>query len=268
MSNFRKIGLIVFLLIVVSVCPFIQLSCAAPSTTPAQATSLLVSAASSLTDALKEINTLYSAQNPNLTISNNFAASGTLQAQIQNGAPVDIFISAAAAQMDNLQKAQLIVDDTRKNLLKNSIVLIVPSDSVVELSDFKGLISEKIKRVAMGDPKSVPAGIYAQQLFEQLGIASQLQPKLIFGGDVRQILTYVESGNVDAGVVYSTDAKISTKVKIVATAPENINAKIVYPVAVIKASKNIAAARGYEDFLFGAKAKAIFEKYGFSMATN
>lgn len=267
MSSFRKIG-IAFLLAVLSVCSFIQVSCVAPSTIPVQPTPLLVSAAASLTDALKEINTLYITQNPNVTISNNFASSGTLQAQIQNGAPVDIFISAASAQMDNLQKAQLIVDDTRKNLLKNNIVLVVPIDSIVGLSDFKDLVSDKVNRVAMGDPKSVPAGIYAQQLFEQLGIASQLQPKLIFGGDVRQVLTYVESGNVDAGIVYSTDAKISSKVKIVATAPENINAKIVYPVAVIKASKNIAAAREYEDFLFGSQAKAIFEKYGFSMATN
>ncbi len=234
--------------------------------TPKTSVTLNISAAASLTDALKEVNSLYAQENPNVTITPNLAASGTLQKQIENGAPVDVFISAAAAQMDALQEQGLILDATRKNLLNNKIVLIVPSDSTLGLTSFEGLTDDKVKKVAIGDPESVPAGKYGQQAFDELGITAQIQPKLILGSDVRQVLSYVESGNVDAGIVYSTDAKTSTKVKVVASAPDDINAKVVYPMAVIKASTNQAAARDYENFMFSSQAKAVFEKYGFSSA--
>ncbi len=237
-----------------------------PGCTSKEAITLNVSAAASLTDALKEINALYTTQEPDVTITTNFASSGTIQQQIQNGAPVDVFISAAAMQMDNLQKDQLILDETRKNLLNNNVVLIVLNDSKIEFSGFIVLLSEEVSKIAMGDPKFVPAGTYAQQALEQLGIATQIQPKIVLCTDVRQILTYVESGNVDAGVLYSTDALTSDKVKVVGHAPAEVNSKVVYPVAVIKASKNAGVAKVYEDFLFSDQAKLIFEKYGFSMA--
>lgn len=236
--------------------------------TPKEAITLNVSAAASLTDALKEINSLYTQEEPNVTITPNFASSGTIQNQIENGAPADVFISAAAAQMDALQKQGLILDDTRKNLLNNKIVLIVPGDSTLNITSFTDLTTDKVKKVAIGDPKFVPAGAYGQQVFDELGITAQIQSKLILGSDVRQVLSYVESGNVDAGIVYSTDARISTKVKITANAPDDINAKVVYPVAVIKVSKNTGAAKAYIDFLFSKQAKAIFEKYGFSLANK
>lgn len=114
----------------------------------------------------------------------------------------------------------------------------------------------------------MPAGTYAQQAFSELGISAQVQPKEILGSDVRQVLTYVESDNVDAGIVYSTDALTSTKVKVVASAPADVNAKVVYPVAVIKASKSPDAAKGYLNYLSGPQAKALFEKYGFTMASQ
>jgi molybdate transport system substrate-binding protein len=161
---------------------------------------LNISAAASLTDALKEINKLYTQAKPNVTFTANFASSGTLQTQIENGAPVDVFISAAAAQMDNLQKKELILTDSRQNLLNNKVVLIVPADSALGLTSFKDLASDKVKKVAIGDPKSVPAGTYAQQAFDELGITSQVQPKYVMGADVRSVLSYVESGNVEAGV--------------------------------------------------------------------
>ena len=227
---------------------------------------LNISAAASLTDALKEINSLYSQDNPAVTVTTNFGGSGTLQKQIENGAPTDIFISAAATQMDALQKEKLIVDDSRKDLLINKIVLIVPSGNPLGISDFKDLASDKATKIAIGDPKSVPAGMYGQQVFDKFGISDALKSKLVLAGDVRQVLTYVESGNVDAGIVYLTDAKTSTKIKIVANAPDDINAKILYPVAVIKASRNVDAARAYEKFLFSSPAKLVFEKYGFNMA--
>ena len=229
-----------------------------------EAVTLNVSAAASLTDVMEKINSLYTQKNPNVTITPNFASSGTLQQQIQNGAPVDIFISAGETQMDSLQKDQLILNDTRKDLLHNKIVLVVPSDSKIGLSDFNGLLSGNVTKVAIGDPKSVPAGKYAQQAFDQLGLTSQIQAKLILCTDVRQVLTYVENGDVDAGIVYSTDALISDKVKVVADGPAEVNASIAYPVAIIEASKSTDAAREYEDFLFSKEAKTIFEEYGFT----
>ncbi|MDO8715207.1 MAG: molybdate ABC transporter substrate-binding protein, partial [Dehalococcoidales bacterium] len=213
-------------------------------------------------------NTLYTRGNPNVTITPNFASSGTLQTQIENGAPVDVFLSAAAAQMDNLQKKELLLNDTRQNLLNNKVVLIVSADSTLGLTSFNDLTSDKVKKVAVGDPKSVPAGTYARQAFDQLGITSQIQPKEVLGGDARQILTYVEGDNVDAGVVYSTDALTSPKVKVVSSAPAEINAKIVYPVAVLKASKIPDAAKEYLNFLFSTQAKTVFEKYGFTMISK
>lgn len=227
-----------------------------------------VAAAASLTDALKEINTLYTRGKPNVTITPNFASSGTLQTQIENGAPVDVFISAAATQMDNLQKKEMLLNDTSNNLLNNKVVLIVPIDSTLGITSFNDLVSDKVKKVAVGDPKSVPAGTYAQQAFDQLGITTQIQPKEVLGGDVRQILTYVEGDNVDAGIVYSTDALTSGKVKVVASAPAEINAKIVYSVAVIKASKVPDAAKEYLNFLFSTQAKTVFEKYGFTVISK
>ncbi|MDD5700918.1 MAG: molybdate ABC transporter substrate-binding protein [Dehalococcoidales bacterium] len=240
----------------------------APSPTQAAPVTLNISVAASLTDAIKEINSLYIKDRPQVTITPNFASSGTLQQQIENGAPVDVFLSAAQAQMDNLQKKDLIVNDTRRNFVMNEVVMIVPDDSTLGLTSFNDLATDRVEKVAVGDPKSVPAGTYAHQAFDQLGITAQIQPKEILGSDVRQVLTYVESGNVDAGIVYSTDAMISSRVKVVASAPAEINAKIVYPVAVIKASRIPDAANDYLNFLFSVQAKTAFEKYGFTPISN
>jgi molybdate transport system substrate-binding protein len=241
---------------------------AAVRTDVLQGVTLNVSAASSLSDVLRAINVAYVARNPKVAITPNFASSGTLQTQIENGAPADVFISAAAAQMDNLKKKGLVVDETRKDLLNNRVVLVVPNDSTLGLTSLSDLALDKVKRIAIGEPKSVPAGTYAAQAFDQLGITAQVQPKEVLGADVRQVLTYVESGNVDAGIVYSSDALTSTKVKVVAAAPPEINARVVYPVAVVRASKVPEAARGYIDFLSGAQAKTLFEKYGFSLVAR
>jgi molybdate transport system substrate-binding protein len=248
---------------------------AAPSTSstplqtqPAETASgitLNISAASSLTDAIKELNGLYLQKNSNITLTPNFAGSGTLQKQIEQGAPADVFISAAAGQMDTLQKENLILTETRKNLLNNTLVLVVPSDSTLGISSLNDLTGDAVKKIAIGDPKSVPAGTYAQQAFDKLGITARLQDKLVLGADVRGVLSYVESGNVDAGLVYLTDAKTSSKVKVAANAPDDINAKIVYPVAVVAASKVPDAAKSYVNFLFSDQARTVFVKYGFSL---
>jgi molybdate transport system substrate-binding protein len=167
--------------------------------------------------------------------------------------------------MDNLEKKGLLLEGTRRNLLTNNIVMIVPLDSTLGLISFNDLTLDKVKQIAVGDPKSVPAGAYAHNAFDLLGITDKVQPKEVLGANVTQVLTYVESGNVDAGIVYATDALTSDKVKVVAIAPAEINAKVTYPVAVIKASAVPDAAGKYMDFLFSTEAKAIFEKYGFSM---
>jgi len=238
------------------------------TTTAAAAVELNISAAASLTEALTELNALYVKNNSNVTLTPNFAGSGTLQKQIEQGSPADIFISAGASQMDTLAGENLIITSSRKNLLNNSLVLIVPSDSTLGLTSFTDLTRDDVKQIAIGDPASVPAGKYAQQAFDALGITDKLTSKYVMGADVKAVLSYVESGNVQAGLVYLTDAKASTKVKIVATAAPEINAKIVYPVAVVAATKVSDAAVAYENFLFSSDAKSIFEKWGFTVVSQ
>ena len=232
------------------------------------AVTLNIAAASSLSNVLKAIDAVYTQANPNVTISLNTAASGTLQQQIENGAPSDVFLSAAVSNMDSLQKENLLVNTSRKNLLNNTLVMIVPNGSTLGLTSFNDLTSSKVTKIAIGDPKSVPAGAYAQSAFDELGITAQIQSKFILAANVTQVLTYVAGGNVDAGFAYSTDALSSTQVKVAANAPADINAQIVYPEAVLQASRNQDAAQTYLDFLSGSQAKALFIQFGFTMAGN
>ncbi len=222
-----------------------------------QQTSLTVSAAISLSQALQELKTVYQTSNPYVNITYNFGASGALAQQIQQGAPVDVFFSAATKQINDLQKSNLLINDTRRNLLTNRLVLITPKNGVA-LSDFKQLTDARIKKIAIGEPKSVPVGQYAQEMLTKLGLWQQVQPKLVLGNNVRQVLTFVESGNVDAGIVYTTDTKASDKVTVRLTASENLHSPIVYPLAVIRNSRNPAAAKAFVDFLAGDRAKIVF----------
>jgi molybdate transport system substrate-binding protein len=234
---------------------------------PPQSASVTVSAAISLKDALDAIKQAYASQNAGVSLSMNYGASGTLQLQIEQGAPVDVFISAAPQQMDTLASKGLLLEGTRKDLLRNAIVLIVPTSSTLDVSTFQDLLKADVKKVALGEPVAVPAGKYAKEVLTHLGIYDQVNAKAILAKDVRQVLTYVETADVDAGVVYTTDALSSSKVKIVARAPEDSHDPVIYPVAVIKSTKNPAAAKAFEDFLSGPQARAIFEKYGFTIAT-
>lgn len=243
-------------------------SSASPATTAnstTEAGNLTVSAAASLKDALNEIETVYEKQKPNVHIRYNFGASGSLEQQIQQGAPVDLFISAGVKQMDGLQKGGLIINDTKKNLLSNQVVLIVPQNSS-GITSFQDLATSKVKKVALGEPKSVPAGQYADQVLTSYKILNAVKPKAVYAKDVRQVLNYVESGNIDAGIVYTSDAKSSSKVKVAATAPENTHSPVTYPIAVVKSSKNAATAKDFEQFLFSNQAKTIFEKDGFILS--
>ncbi len=229
---------------------------------------LTISAAISLKDALDAIKQAYASQAPGVSLAMNYGASGTLQLQIEQGAPVDVYISAAPKQMDVLESKGLLLENTRRDLLRNGIVLIVPKGSTLGIAAFQDLLKPEVKRVALGEPVTVPAGKYAQEVLAYLGIYDQVNAKAVLAKDVRQVLTYVETGDVDAGIVYTTDALSSSKVKIVARAPANSHEPVIYPVAVIKATKDPAAAKAFEDFLSGPQARAIFEKYGFSLASH
>ena len=163
-----------------------------------------------------------------------------------------------------MESKGLIVTGTRRNLLRNTLVLIAPLDS--RLRDFQGLADGSIRLIALGDPASVPAGQYGKQTLLSFHLWEQLRAKFVLGKDVRQVLTYVETGNADAGLVYATDAQASGKVRVVATAPESTHDLIEYPVAVIKGSRNEEASRRFVEFLRGTTAQAIFVKHGFTIA--
>jgi molybdate transport system substrate-binding protein len=233
-----------------------------PGISPASADEITVSAAISLKDALDEIAHLYSTEHPSAEVHFNLGGSGTLQRQIEQGAPVDIFISASPKEMDSLQSRGLLMPDTRRDLVKNSVVLIVPTGST-SISGFQDLTKAAVKTVAVGEPQTVPAGKYAQEVLTHFGIYDQLKTKLVLAKDVRQVLTYVETRNANAGIVYATDAKISKKVAVVATAPADSHSPVVYPAAVVKNSKNPAGAKAFLEFLSGEKARTVFQKYGF-----
>lgn len=234
------------------------------NTKPKANVNLTISAAASLKDSLTEIKAVFAKENPSVTLTYNFGSSGTLQQQIEQGADADIFISAAKKQMDALASKDLIIKDTNRNLLLNDVVLVTPKDNS-SITSFNDLTTEKAKKISLGEPKSVPAGQYAEEVFTKLGILDKVKSKVVYGKDVKEVLTWVETGNADAGVVYSTDAKVSTKVNVIATASSDSHTPIVYPAAVIKASKNVDAAKEFMTFLNSEKAKAVFEKYGFKL---
>ncbi|HYH02818.1 MAG TPA: molybdate ABC transporter substrate-binding protein [Bacillota bacterium] len=223
---------------------------------------LIVSAAASLQAPLATIGQLYRKVNPEVKVVVNFGSSGALRQQIEQGAPVDLFFPASTRDMDSLAKNQLILTPTRIDLLKNSMVLIV-SPGGAWIKTFRDLISEKLVQIALGKPESVPAGRYAQEIFNYLGIWKQVQAKAVFAKDVKQVLTWVATGNVDAGMVYSTDALDVSGVKIVRVAPENSHSPIIYPVAVVKSSLYPREAKSFLNFLSSAKAKQLFLKFGF-----
>jgi molybdate transport system substrate-binding protein len=226
------------------------------------ASELTISAAVSLKDAFDEIAEINEKRN-GARIHFNYGASGALQKQIESGAPADIFASAGAKQMDELTSKRLIIADTRKDFARNSLVLIVPAKSAV-VSSFAELANPTVKKVAVGNPKTVPAGQYSDQTLTKLKLLPQMQTKLIFAEDARQVLDYVVRDEVDAGIVYSSDAlSAGDKIKIAAHAPDDSHDPILYPIAVINDSKQQEAARKFIDLVLSAEGQAILVKHGF-----
>lgn len=253
---FLSVALISFLVV-------FSLQFAQPTTADS---TLLVSAAASLKEVLEEIEPLYQKTRSDIDLTYNFGASGALLQQIEQGAPADIFISAARRQMDTLDQKSALVPGTRGNLANNRLAIVAPkvsrkASSIV--TNFSSLKEPEIKRVAIGEPRSVPAGQYAEQILQKLNLLNELRSKFVYANSVRQVLAAVESGNADAGFVYITDAKISDKVKIAVIADDSLHSPIVYPMAVLKSSKNVDAAKSFLQYLSGNEARGVLREYGF-----
>ncbi|MBQ4404245.1 MAG: molybdate ABC transporter substrate-binding protein [Selenomonadaceae bacterium] len=238
--------------------------CGGGNVEKSESVELHVSAAASLTNAMNELAELYAKDNPNVKIIFNFGSSGALQQAIENGGETDLFFSAAQKQMNALDEKGELADGTRKDLLRNEVVLIVPIDSDKNISDFNDAASAKVEKIALGEPKGVPVGQYSEEIFTALNILDAVKAKAVYGSDVRQVLAWTESGEVDCGVVYATDAAISDKVKVICAAPEGSHKPVIYPAAAIKSSKNLDAAKKFLDFTSSDAAKKVFAKYGFN----
>ncbi|MDF2587328.1 MAG: molybdate transporter substrate-binding protein [Anaerocolumna sp.] len=222
---------------------------------------ILVGAAASLKNVMTDIEKVYKEKYPNVSITFTFGSSGSLQQQIQEGANIDVFLSAAQKQMETLINDDLIEVESKKDIIENKIVLIVPSDSKLNITNFADIVYAKT--IALGDPASVPVGQYAEEIFNFLNILDQVKEKATYGKDVTEVLTWVKTGNADAGLVYMSDAITENTVKIKAEAPEDSYSRAIYPAAVVKATKNSVASQNFVDFLVTAKAQDIFKKYGF-----
>ncbi|MGG4266266.1 molybdate ABC transporter substrate-binding protein [Peribacillus simplex] len=222
---------------------------------------LTISAAVSLQDALNDIKATFEKENANVKVNYNFGASGALQQQISQGAPVDLFFSAAEDKFDKLVDEDHIEKKKGIDLVGNELVLVVPKDSDKGIESIEDLT--KSTKISIGTPESVPAGQYAKQTLGKLNLWKEIEEKLVYAKDVRQVLTYVETGNVDAGLVYKTDAMSSAKVDIVATAKEDLHDPIIYPVGVIKESSHPKEAQLFYEYLQNKDSMKVFEKYGF-----
>jgi molybdate transport system substrate-binding protein len=227
---------------------------------------ITVSAAISLKNAFEEIGRLSGSQQGTKCVF-NFGASGDLAKQIAGGAPVDVFAPAAQKDMDDIDKQGLIVSATRTDFAANGVVLIVPAGPAgVKISpkSFEGLRAAEIRKVAVGNPKTVPAGRYAEEVFNSFQILASIRDKLIYAENVRQVLDYVARGEVDAGVVYATDAAVRSRdVAVIAAAPETSHRPVVYPIAVVKGAKNEADAKAFISLVLSPGGKNILKKYGF-----
>ncbi|NLC77809.1 MAG: molybdate ABC transporter substrate-binding protein [Clostridia bacterium] len=223
---------------------------------------LVISAAASLQEVLTAVGKEYRREEPGEEPVFNFGSSGTLQRQIEQGAPVDVFISAGVRQMDQLEEQGLLLPGTREDLLKNQLVLITGRNNE-GLAGTADLVKDSVHLIVLGIPETVPAGQYTREALLKLDLWDTLQPNLVMAKDVKQVLTYVETGNADAGFVYYSDALGSERVKIVEVLAPELHEAILYPAAVVKETKNKAAAQAFMEYLKGDTARRIFEEYGF-----
>lgn len=245
-----------------TVCRVLAAGLLAMASVATQAADLTISAAASLTNAFKELGPAFEAQNPGTSVVFNFGASDALLAQITKGAPADVFASADQETMDRADAQKLLAPASRRNFVANTLVMIVPGDSTLELKAPADLQKPKVKRVALGNPASVPVGRYTKGSLEAAKLWAAVEPKAVFAQNVRQALDYVARGEVEAGFVYATDAAImKNKVKVVALVPTE--AVISYPIASVAGSPNPDAARKFLGFVLTPAAQAVLARYGF-----
>ncbi|AHM67266.1 molybdenum ABC transporter substrate-binding protein [Paenibacillus polymyxa] len=226
---------------------------------------LTISAAASLTDALKEIQTLYESSHKGIQLNFNFGGSGALEKQIEQGAPSDLFLSASKKNMKSLVDQHLIESNKQKTWLTNELVAVLPADGTTSITSVKDVMQKEVKKVAIGIPESVPAGKYAQEALTNVKLWDVLQDKLVQAKDVRQVLQYVETGNADVGFVYKTDALTSQKAKIAFEVDSKTYSTVEYPIGIIKASKHIQEAESFYEYLQSQESLNIMAKYGFTI---
>lgn len=226
-------------------------------------TSLLLGLAASLTDVSVDLEEVYEASHTEVDLNFTYGASGDLQLQIEQGAPMDFFISASPKQMTALADKDLILADSITPVLSNSLVLIAPHDTKLKLSSFEDAALPEVESIAIGEVKTVPVGQYTEEVFESLNLSDAIAPKAHYANNVRQVLSWVETSAVDCGIVYKTDAISSDKITILSEAPENTHTPIQYDAGIVSDSKNLEAAKDFMAFLKTEEAQAIFEKHGF-----
>ena len=240
-----------------------------PSTnvTKVEPTEIMVSAAASMKDSLTELQKAYAQKTPGVKLTFVFGGSGTLQQQIEQGAPADLFISAGKTQMDALEQKNLLVKESKVDLVGNELVLVTGKDNT-KVTSLEDLTKPSVAQIGIGTPESVPAGKYAQEALTNLKLWDLIKPKFVLAKDVTQVLNYVETGNVDAGLVYRSDAQGSTKVKVVSVVPASSHKPIAYPAAVILSTKNKQAAEDFLKYLESSEAQQVFVKFGFKTLTK
>ncbi|MDF2627594.1 MAG: modA [Symbiobacteriaceae bacterium] len=241
------------------------LTACAPGARPPQGApaEVIVSAAASMTDVLTEMQKAFEAEQTAVKLKFNFGSSGALAHQIEQGAPADIFIAAGAEPMEGLVKKGLVEQSAVRTLATNKVVLIRGKAAAGVVTTWADLTSDKVRRVAIGNPAHVPAGQYGRTVLQSLSLWSALEQRLVLGEDVRQVLNFVESGEVEAGIVYSTDAAASQKVVVLAEAPGGAHPPVVYPMAVLKESRHGAQAKAFADYLASETGRQILTRYGF-----
>lgn len=244
---------------------FAMAGCGSPAgSSGEESVELTVLAAASLTNVCDEIGERYEAEHEHVRLKFSYGSSGALQAQIEEGAPADVFMSAAMKQMNALDEEGRMDSDSIVPLLENKIVLVVPVDSDTDLSSFEEVATDRVDMIGLGEPESVPVGQYSEEVFTSLKLLDEVRAKANYGSDVRTVLSWVETGEVDCGIVYATDAYTTEQVKIVAEAPEDSCQRVIYPVGVVKDSAHAEEAAAFVEYLQTEEILALFESYGFS----